>query len=218
MTERKPRTTWLDIEEKFLAHAYPTVRTESIAEVLQRPLSSIYRKASQLGLRKTSAYLEAINGRFREGSGSGKDCRFKPGQTPWNKGTRFVAGGRSTQTQFRAGQKPHTWRPVGHNRITKEGYLQRKVSDTCCTRRDYVGIHHLVWRMHGRHVPDGYALVFADGDKRNFDINNLELVHRADLMRRNSVHNLPPDLKEVVDLKRIISRRINTLEKKAHGK
>lgn len=218
MSSRTPRVPWSDVEIEFLVRLYPHVRTEALVQVFERPLTSIYHKAGQLGLRKSEAFLASPAAcRLRRGDEVGKASRFKPGQTPWNKGSHYVAGGRSAETRFRPGQKPHTWRPIGHTRVTKDGYLQRKVADTGCTRRDYVGIHHLVWRMHGRSVPHGHALVFVDGDKTHIDINNLELIPRAELMRRNTVHNLPPELKEVVDLKRRLSWQLTNLEKRAHG-
>ena len=36
--------------------------------------------------------------------------------------------------------------------------------------------HSLLWEQHhGRKVPKGHIVMFADGDRRNFDINNLML-------------------------------------------
>ena len=123
-------------------------------------------------------------------------------------------GGKATR--FKKGNRPHTWHPIGHTRVTKDGYLQRKTADTGVTRRDYVHIHHLVWRMHGGTVPPGHALVFRDGDRLNLDINNLELITRAEFMRRNTVHRLPPDLKQVADLKRQLSRKLTYIERSSH--
>lgn len=107
------------------------------------------------------------------------------------------------------GEMPHNWRAVGADRVSKEGYLQRKIADTGVSRRDYVPVHHLIWRMHGRDIPPGYALCFVDGDKSNVDINNLELVSRAELMRRNSVHQLPKEAALAAQLVGCIRRQIN---------
>ena len=47
--------------------------------------------------------------------------------------------------RFKPGNRPWTHRPVGAQRITKDGYLQRKVSDTGYTPRDWTGEHILMW-------------------------------------------------------------------------
>jgi hypothetical protein len=40
--------------------------------------------------------------------------------------------------------------------------------------------HHLVWESHhGQPIPKGHAVIFGDGNNRNFDPDNLILVSRA---------------------------------------
>ena len=46
--------------------------------------------------------------------------------------------------------------------------LERKLTDTGVTRRDFVCIHHIIWREAGREIPPGHALVFKDGNKWKF--------------------------------------------------
>ena len=173
---------WSDAEERALRRLYATHTAREIGERLGRSRIAIKNKALKLGLGKL---------------------------VPWNKGTRYIAGGRSAETRFQPGDKPHTWNPVGHERVSKEGYLLRKVTDTGVTRRDYRPVHHLVWQEAGREIPPGHALVFRDGDKRNFALGNLELVTRADLMRRNSYHNYGPEIAATVQLRGAIMRQIN---------
>lgn len=49
--------------------------------------------------------------------------------------------------------------------------------------------HRLIWeKHHGRPVPDGYLITFLDGDKMNFDIENLALISKEEqaiLNRKN---------------------------------
>lgn len=182
---------WTAEDDATLRALYSHHSANHVARVLHRTRSAVRNRVAKLGLRK------------RENAG-----RFTTGHTTWNKGMKGLdIGGK--ETRFKAGSLPHTWRPIGHTRETKDGYLQRKVQDTRITRHDYVGIHHLVWRMHGRSIPAGHALVFRDGNNRNFDINNLELVSRADLMRRNTVHRLPKELAQLVQLRGALMRQIN---------
>lgn len=187
---------WTDEEDAFLRAHYATRTGPQIAQLLGRSGSAVRNRVGILGLKK----------RLNAG-------RFKAGGTPWNKGSHYVAGGNSPRTRFQPGNRPHTWQPIGHVRVTKDGYLQRKATDTGYTPHDYVFIHHLVWRMHGNTVPPGHALVFRDGDKRNVDINNLELVTRTELMRRNTIHNYPREIVQLVHLRGAITRQINKRER-----
>ena len=190
-TSDRNNAPWTTAEDAALSALYSQHSANHVARALKRSRSAIRNRVTKLGLRK------------RENAG-----RFTPGHNTWNKGMKGLdIGGK--ETRFKPGDMPHTWRPIGHTRETKDGYLQRKVQDTRVTRRDYVGVHHLVWRMHGRSIPPGHALVFRDGDIRNFDINNLELVSRAELMRRNTVHRLPKELAQLVQLRGALMRQIN---------
>jgi len=79
-------------------------------------------------------------------------------------------------------------------------------------------LHREVWKQHhGQYPPAGTAIVFVDGNKQNCDINNLKLLTRKELMQRNSIHNLPEQLKEVLALKRAIVRKINGKQDKRHN-
>lgn len=189
---------WTAAEDAALRRLYAEHSTAATARMLGRTHAAIKNRVNALGLQK--------------GHNSG---RFLPGEAPWNKGTPFEAGGRSAETRFQKGNRPHTWNPIGHTRTRSDGYMERKVSDTGCTRRDYVLIHHLVWRMHGATVPRGHALVFKDGDRRNFDIHNLELVTRSELMRRNTIHNYPHEIAQLVQLRGVINRQIHRHQRKA---
>ena len=204
------RHTWTADEIATLRRLYPTHTGQQIADVLGLSLKKVYSKAHGLGLNKPGDWIAERSRRLMEDPHHpGRRTWFVPGREPHNKGKPFPAKGRAVETQFKAGMVPHTWRPIGHTRESKEGYLQRKITDTGVTRRDFVAIHHLVWRMHGGTIPPGYALCFIDGDKRNFDINNLELVHRSELMRRNSVHRLPKEAALAYQLVGCIRRQIN---------
>ena len=73
-------------------------------------------------------------------------------------------------------------------------------------------------RAHGA-IPAGHAVVFRPG---RFTTNpdaitedGLELVTRAELMRRNTIHNYPPELARLVQLKGAITRQVNRIAGKA---
>lgn len=195
---------WTGEEDHKLRQLYARCSNAAIANHLDRSESAIQNRARLLGLRKDADFAAMQSSKHQ----------FKKGQTPANKGKRHPPRGRAAETQFKPGNKPQTWVPIGSNRVSKEGYLQRKVSDTGCTRHDFVPVHRLVWRMHGRELPPGHALVFIDGNHLNVDINNLELISRAELMRRNSRHTrYPQEINELIHLRGVLNRKINARNK-----
>jgi hypothetical protein len=204
------RKTWREEEIAVLKEMYQTESAKDIAARLGCTLSQVQNKAWSLGLKKSREVIAELSRRaMADPNHPGRRHQFRKGLTPWNKGLHWESGGRSFETRFKPGNKPHSWNPVGHEREVKGGYLQRKIQDTGCTRRDYVMVHHLVWREAGREIPPGHALVFKDGNKRNFSLDNLELISRAELMRRNSVHNYGPEIARVHQLQGAIMRQIN---------
>lgn len=209
-----PRRFWSDAEVAHLVELYPTTPTAEIASTLRCAVSRVYAKAMKLGLRKTADYLASPAAcRLRRGDNVGAEYRFQPGIVPWNKGTRFVAGGRSPSTRFKPGHRPHTWVPVGSYRINCDGYLDRKVSDTGYPPRDWVGVHRLVWIDANGPIPEGHVIVFKPGRRttvlEQITPDALECVSRAVLMKRNSYHRWPKDLALAVQLRGALVRQIN---------
>lgn len=120
--ERCIRETWTAEQELVLLRLYPDMPNEVLAARLNKTLQQICSKAYRLGLKKSPEFSKKI----RQDWGSA--TRFKKGNTPWNCGMKGLpARGRSSETQFKKGQKPHTWLPVGSTRVSADGYLQRKI-------------------------------------------------------------------------------------------
>jgi hypothetical protein len=64
-------------------------------------------------------------------------------------------------------------------------------------------------------VPPGHAVAFKDHDKSHIVLENLELISRNELMRRNTIHNYPPELKQTIRLARKLTR---VIQERASGK
>lgn len=206
----RPRHHWTPAENAYLVSAYPDTETAAIAKKLGLVPSQIHDAASRLGVRKSAAFLAAFAKRSTAVVlAAGKSHRFQPGHQTWNKGKPWTAGGRSAETRFKPQSLPHNYKPLGSERI-KDGILERKMTETGYTPRDWVPVHHLVWQAAGRGaIPKGHALVFRDHNRENLALDNLELVTRAELMRRNSYHQYGPEMTKVVQLRGAISRQIN---------
>lgn len=206
----RPKTAWTDDMVATLTARYPHEKTLSISEFLGVTLSGAYQKAAKLGLKKSPEYLASEDAcRLRRGGNIGAQYRFAKGNQPFNKGRKGISYPGCAATQFKAGQHPHTWTPIGTDRLSKEGYLQVKLTDTGITRHDYVAVHHLVWELHHGDIPDGYRVTFKDRNKQNITPANLELVSIADMMRRNTRHNYPKELSDLIQLRGAINRKIN---------
>jgi hypothetical protein len=74
-------------------------------------------------------------------------------------------------------------------------------------------LHVILWEDANGPVPPGFALCFKDRDKLNVELANLELISRADLCRRNSIHTLPPAIKGAITALGALKRRIRREER-----
>lgn len=208
-TRRRP---WSAAEEQILRELYPDTATDVIATRLGRALTSVYRKANHLGIKKSPDYLASpLACRLTRDSTTGVDTRFQPGITPWNKGSSYVAGGRSVETRFAVGHTPHTLVPIGTERV-RDGYLWRKVRDDLVpVRRNWREVHRIVWEEANGPVPPGHAVVFRNRDRSDIRLDNLELITRSELGRRNAMHRLPAEVRKVIHTKAALTRQINKL-------
>lgn len=188
---------WTAQKREWLRELYPDKPNTFLAEFFGCSYTAIKNQAVKLGLKKSQAYLDSKPGCFAKGA------------EPWNKGKNWHSGGRSRETQFRSGHNPHNWHPVGYERLTKDGIWERKVADTKVKRQDWRPIHVLQWETDNGPVPKGHIVIFKDGDRENFDPDNLECISRSENMRRNSVHRLPKEVASLVQLVGALNRQIN---------
>lgn len=216
-----PRRRWTEAELGILRRNYPHFPTEKVAQQLGRTARQLYSKAKNLGLKKTPAYLASAEAcRLRRGDQTGAPWRFKPGQVPWNAGKKGVSGlhPNTVANHFGPGHRPHTWLPVGSTRISRDGYLQRKLTDTGYAPRDWVAVHRTVWEaVHGP-IPPGHHVCFKGGkatvDEALIVPEILECVSQAEMMRRNSLHNLPKPVAELIQLRGALNRKINQMARR----
>lgn len=212
------RRHWSPEEEDIMRRHYPVTPTKKIAAALGRNERQVFNKAYSMGLEKSQEYLSSANAcRFRRGYHPGKGTQFKTGHVAWNKGMKgLILGG--IETQFKPGNRSGTaeklYQPIGTERISKDGYIQRKINDDMPMQRRWRGVHIINWEAINGPLPKGHVLVFKDGNKRNTAVENLDLLSRAELMRRNSYHtNYPKEVAQLVQLRGAIARQINKRSK-----
>lgn len=217
------RIRWTPAKLAKLRRLYPITRTSEMAKMLGASLRATYTQARKLGLRKAPEYLADTSRSGRTDGQRGLTTRFKPGQAPWNKGRKgWKAGGRAATTQFKPGRPAHESRnyvPIGTYRINHDGYLEQKTTDdrSLAPARRWVGVHRLVWEAANGPVPPGHAVVFLPGRRtaelERITVDALELIPRAELMRRNSHHNLPPEVSQLIQLRGALNRKIRNRTK-----
>ena len=220
---------WTGDELETLRVRYPSSRTDELAAALGRPIQSVYNKALSMGLRKSEAYLASPDAHRLDGK-KGAQTRFPKGNQPWNTGTKGVSGvhPNTVRCHFRKGERRGAananYVPIGTERISKDGYLVRKVTDdpSLMPARRWEAVHRLVWvGAHGP-IPPGHVVVFLPGrrtaDAALITVDALELVSRSELARRNHPRSRSPELAKLVQLKGAISRQVNRIAREAKEK
>lgn len=161
----------------------------------------------------SAANLHAL--RKRNGWKTGRTGFFAKGEAPHNKGEKCEPGKggnhpNARRTQFqkggRSGRASELYKPIGTERLCKDGYRERKVHDGLPLQSRWRAVHLIEWeRVNGR-IPDGMALKCLDSDKLNTDPSNWEPVPRAILpilnggrhKKRIAYDGAHPDLKPTV--------------------
>jgi hypothetical protein len=145
---------------------------------------------------------------YRLGLGNGRDCRFHPGQISHNKGKKGYCAPGSEKGWFKPGHRPHTWKPVGTERIDREGYVEVRIRNSGGKlRKNWKAKQRIIWEKAYGKIPRGSVVLFADGNKQNFALENLLLVSRGELavMNRNGLIFSHGDLtkagKTIADIK-----------------
>ncbi|RYF07985.1 MAG: HNH endonuclease [Comamonadaceae bacterium] len=226
---RKP---WTPHQLKLLRELYPDHTAASVSLVLGRETGSVYRKANELGLSKSEAFQQSTaSGRIRRGRTDPRmvATQIKPGAEPWNKGVKGSTGlhENSKRTQFkkgRAASESRNYVPIGSLRISKDGYLERKVTDdpALAPTRRWTAVHRLVWQATNGAIPPGHIVVFRTGKKttvlEDVTADRLECITRAENAQRNHPRNRSPELAKLVQLKGAITRQVNRIAREAREK
>ncbi len=209
------RYRWTPRAIAILREMYPDSYGKDIARRLRTTVSRVYSKAAKLGLSKSAAFYQRqyVDEAARLVKHGGAH-RFQKGIVPANKGLRRPGwhAGRMKETQFKKGQFPFNWDPdfyvIGALRVNADGYIDMRISFEKGSR-GWRALHLILWEDAYGPIPDGHCLKFIDDDKLNVELSNLSLISRADLMRRNTIHNLPEPLHSTILQLGRLKRRIN---------
>lgn len=119
---------------------------------------------------------------------TGRTGRFEKGIIPMNKGKKMPAHlyEKTKHTMFKPGRVPQNTDPIGTEKNV-DGYVWVKVNDIQNAKKsvNWVQKHRLVYEASYGPIPKNHAVIFLDGDTRNFDPSNLRAVSRGTLARLN---------------------------------
>ena len=124
----------------------------------------------------------------RQGWMTGRTGRYVPGQESHNKGKKMPFNANRAKTQFKKGRRTHNTKHLGHQRLSKDGYVEISVAETnpyTGYERRYVHKHRHQWERANGPVPEDFVLKCLDGNKTNTDPSNWEAIPRAILPRLN---------------------------------
>ena len=216
---------WRPEQLFMLRWLYPDFKADEVALCIGRSVGSVHRKAVLLEIGKSDAFKASFaSGRIQAANTDPRmvATRFKPGQKAWNEGVKGSTGlhDNCRKTQFKPGQKPHTWVPVGSYRInTSKGVprLERKMNDKPGPNHvRWIPVARLVWEQHNGPIPPKHIVVFADSKQattvlEEITVEKLVCISRAENAARNSMYSKSHELGRLSQIKGAITRQINRI-------
>lgn len=157
---------WTEEEKEYLREITPGRHYKEILDLMNERFDRPFR-------------MEQIKGAIaRYKLNTGFTGRFEKGNIPFNKGKKGIYPKGCEKTWFKKGQTPINHKPVGSERIDRDGYIMIKVAEPSVWKLK----HRVIWEKANGPIPKNYTVIFLDGDKSNTDINNLALVSRSELL------------------------------------
>jgi len=177
-------------EDNFIINNIKEYRIQDFAIYLKRDRSRISKRIKELGLH------DFINDRKL-------NSQYKKGNIPFNKSLTWdefmpkESQEKCKKTIFNKGHIPHNAYGIGERVLRHQKnntfYWMIKVPEN----KKLVYEHIYNWeKENGTKLPIGHNIIFKDGNNHNTNIENLECISNSELMKRNSIHNYPIEIKE----------------------
>lgn len=195
---------------KEIEKRYSNTNTVELAKAMGVSIHSIYRYANKLGIKKSKEYLKESGGWIKPRT-IPKNA-FPKGNKPWNTGTKGLT--KANSGSFKKGQTPHNsladWQEIITTDKCGKQYVKIKLPDI----KRAVFKHVWVWETHHKKkVPKGLLVRFKDNNTFNITIENLVCISKKENMQLNSIHNLPAEIKENINLLKSLKNKIKKYER-----
>jgi hypothetical protein len=190
---------WTLEENTILIEKYPDAATADLLVLLPgRTHSSITGHANLLGIHKSEAFhASGLGGRICSSNDIGIGTRFYKKMAGWNKGkkqTEYMSAENIEKTKigrFKKGQDPHNTVAIGHERVSRDGYLEVKVKHKkgIGKNHNFVAKHRIIYEKHFGPIPKNCNVEFLDNDKMNFEPSNLVLRTKKENLLMNTMRD-----------------------------
>lgn len=166
---------WTEDEIEYIRSIYPYYPNKVIVEMVK----------SKLGIDVSPRNLRNLRHKYNfphkaiPNAGS-----FKKGAVPWNKGRKMLEEEKKKimEAWFKKGDNPYNTLKVGSTRTTKDGYKEIKIAEP---NKWKLYQRYVFEKEHDVELTSSDIIIFADGDRSNFDIDNLVKVSRSTLLILN---------------------------------
>jgi hypothetical protein len=191
--EEDLRMKWTAEKDNTLRVLYASYPAKDVAEMMGIPEFSVRNRVHVLKLKK---FVNV--------------GQFAPGITPANKGKKMPSEvyEKLKHTMFQNGNIPHNTKYDGcivlRKKKNNEQYYWIRVA--LGKWRLY---HHVIWEMVYGPKPKGMIIAFRDGNSLNCRIENLELISRAENMKRNSQVNKSKSEREAMYVRMVKTKKQN---------
>ena len=193
--DKRKQHKWTNEEKEYLASIVKGSTYKEITEKMNDKFEYDFSEGQ----------IKGAMARYKLATGTGG--YFKKGSTPWNKGFKGYMG--ANKTSFKKGNIPPNQVPIGTESITKGGYIKVKVGEP----NKWKLKQRYIYEQHYGEIPNGHNIIFADGNKMNFDIDNLIAVSKSEMLILNN-NNLRFEDKELTKVGVNIAKVIDKAKKR----
>lgn len=203
------KTSFSEEEDEVIKQNYLEIPIKTLAKIMKRSSCGIYSRLNHLGciIPPELAEQRKISGMIKKGT------------APPNKGKKqseyMSPEGieKSKASRFKKNHIPHNakqdWEEILRKDYRGTKYWMIKLPEN----RKLIFKHIWLWESTYGKIPEGYNIIFKNGNSIDCKIENLECISDAELMQKNTIMNFPEDLKQIILLKGKIKRQINKIEK-----
>lgn len=187
-------------EEQFILENYKKYESPQIVILLKE----------KFGTTHTKQQIKSFRNRYKLNSGF--TGGFNANRPNPHKGDKsfIIPGGE--KSRFQTGHSPTNKAQINDEIIDSYGYHKIKIAE-----HNWQFKHHLIWEKAYGPIPDGYSVIFLDGNKDNLNLDNLKLVSmkaRGKMLGRKWNQLTDPELTLAAVNVCELSNKIQTYEEK----
>jgi len=162
-------------QRRFIEENATGISNKKITEMVNEKFNITLTIQQVKGFKHNHKISSGLTGHFPKGHVS---------SNPIKKGQRL-----NPNTEFKKGDRPKNYMPVGSERINSYGYQDIKVADPNKWRAKHI----LLWEKHNGPMQRGFKLIFLDGNKSNITLENLAMVSNAEMLNLNRLDLIKND-------------------------